>query len=67
MSTDTTDLTRLATPPTFQSVSGARKFKNLTATVLVSLAFLVAVIPLVWVLYTVVQRGLPVVLNADWW
>ncbi|MET1071499.1 MAG: ABC transporter permease subunit, partial [Umezawaea sp.] len=67
MSTDTTDLSRLATPPTFQSVSGVRKAKNLAATVLVGLAFAVAVIPLVWVLYTVVQRGFPVVLNADWW
>jgi phosphate transport system permease protein len=65
--TDTADLSRLATPPTFQSVSTVRKLKNLTATVLVGLAFLVAVVPLVWVLYTVVQRGFPVVLNADWW
>ena len=39
MSTDTTDLSRLATPPTFQSVSGVRKAKNLAATVLVGLAF----------------------------
>ena len=67
MSTDTADLTRLATPPTFQSISTARRFKNGLATTLVGLAFLVAVIPLIWVLYTVVQRGLPVVLNADWW
>ncbi|MEU5691365.1 phosphate ABC transporter permease PstA [Actinosynnema sp. NPDC020468] len=67
MSTDTADLNRLATPPTFQSVSGARKFKNGFATFLVGLAFAIAVVPLVWVLYTVIQRGLPVVLDADWW
>ncbi|NUT95732.1 MAG: phosphate ABC transporter permease PstA [Saccharothrix sp.] len=67
MTTETADLNRLATPPTFQSVSGLRKFKNGVATALVYLAFGVAVIPLVWVLYTVIQRGLPVVLDGDWW
>ncbi|MEJ2855328.1 MULTISPECIES: phosphate ABC transporter permease PstA [unclassified Saccharothrix] len=67
MTTETADLNRLATPPTFQSVSGARKFKNGVATALVYLAFGIAIIPLVWVLYTVIQRGLPVVLDMDWW
>ncbi|MFI9813015.1 phosphate ABC transporter permease PstA [Saccharothrix variisporea] len=67
MTTETADLNRLATPPTFQSVSGARKFKNGVATALVYLAFGIAIIPLVWVLYTVIQRGLPVVLDGDWW
>ncbi|GAA0227397.1 phosphate ABC transporter permease PstA [Saccharothrix mutabilis subsp. mutabilis] len=67
MTTETADLNRLATPPTFQSVSGARKFKNGVATALVYLAFGVAIIPLVWVLYTVIERGFPVVLDADWW
>ncbi|XVV03540.1 phosphate ABC transporter permease PstA [Actinosynnema sp. CA-248983] len=67
MTTETADLNRLATPPTFQSVSGARKFKNGVATALVYLAFGIAIIPLVWVLYTVIQRGLPVVLELDWW
>ncbi|WP_199444513.1 phosphate ABC transporter permease PstA [Umezawaea beigongshangensis] len=67
MTTDTADLTRLATPPTFQSVSGARKFKNGLATAAVWGAFLVAIVPLVWVLFIVVQRGLPIVVNADWW
>ena len=66
--TDTAaDLDRLATPPTFQSVSGARKFKNGVATTLVYAAFLIAIVPLVWVLYVVIQRGFPVVLDADWW
>jgi phosphate transport system permease protein len=34
-----------------------RKFKNNTATVLVTLAFLIALIPLVWLLWTVVGKG----------
>ncbi|MGM1061076.1 phosphate ABC transporter permease PstA [Saccharothrix sp. Mg75] len=67
MTTDTADLDRLATPPTFQSVSGSRKFKNAVATTLVYGAFLIAIVPLVWVLFVVVQRGFPVILDADWW
>ncbi|MFI6098670.1 phosphate ABC transporter permease PstA [Lentzea sp. NPDC051213] len=67
MSTNLADPTRLATPPTFQAVSLPRRIKNGVATALVWGAFLVAVIPLVWVLYTVVQRGFPVVLDGDWW
>ncbi len=67
MSTISADPQRLATPPTFQAVGGARRFKNALATALVWGAFLIAVIPLVWVLYTVVQRGFPVILDGDWW
>jgi phosphate transport system permease protein len=67
MTTDTADLNRLATPPTFQSVSPARKLKNGAATVLVYGAFLVAIVPLIWVLFVVIERGFPVVLDADWW
>ncbi|GLZ31438.1 phosphate transport system permease protein PstA [Lentzea sp. NBRC 105346] len=67
MSTGLADPSRLATPPTFQSVSTGRKIKNGLATVLVWLAFAVAVVPLVWVLYTVVARGFPSIVDADWW
>ncbi|MEV6240091.1 phosphate ABC transporter permease PstA [Lentzea sp. NPDC051838] len=67
MSTISADPQRLATPPTFQKVGAARRFKNGLATTLVWGAFLVAIIPLVWVLYTVVQRGFPVILDGDWW
>ncbi|MET9228601.1 phosphate ABC transporter permease PstA [Lentzea sp. NPDC003310] len=67
MSTNLADPTRLATPPTFQKVSTSRQIKNGLATALVWGAFLIAIIPLVWVLYTVVQRGFPVILDGDWW
>ncbi|MGI5504173.1 phosphate ABC transporter permease PstA [Lentzea sp. CA-135723] len=67
MSTNLADPQRLATPPTFQAVSGSRRFKNGLATALVWGAFLIAIIPLVWVLYTVIQRGFPVILDGDWW
>ncbi|SFR18663.1 phosphate ABC transporter membrane protein 2, PhoT family [Lentzea waywayandensis] len=67
MSTNLADPQRLATPPTFQAVSLSRRIKNGIATGLVWGAFLIAIIPLVWVLYTVIQRGFPVILDGDWW
>jgi phosphate transport system permease protein len=52
---------------TFQGVSARRKITNNAATVLVSLSVLVAIVPLVWVLYTVVSKGIGVVLDSTWW
>ena len=52
--------------PTFQGVSARRKFTNNAATVLVSLSVLVAVVPLLWVLYTVIAKGLNAVTSATW-
>lgn len=56
-----------AVAPTFSRISTARKIRNSLATVLVTAAFLLALVPLVWVLYTVLERGFTVVLSADWW
>jgi phosphate transport system permease protein len=67
MRTDTADLDRLATPPAFQSIGFARKFKNNLATTLFAAAFVIAVIPLLWVLWTLLERGLRPVLSVDWW
>lgn len=47
--------------------SGARAFKNVLATVVVTLAFVVALIPLLWILYTVVSRGAHLLADASWW
>lgn len=58
---------RPAHGPAFQALSTGRKIKDKTATVLVVLAFLIAVVPLVWVLVTVVGRGIGAILSADWW
>jgi phosphate transport system permease protein len=63
----TTDLERPAAAPAFQQLSAARKNKNRLATVLVGAAFVVAVAPLVWLLWTVLERGFTHVLTADWW
>lgn len=53
--------------PTFRRTSTRRRIANTTATVLVTGAVVVALIPLVWVLYSVVSRGLEPLLDADWW
>lgn len=53
--------------PTFQGVSGRRKFVDKFATVLVTASVVVAIVPLVWVLYTVVSKGIGVVLSSTWW
>ncbi|MGW6378755.1 phosphate ABC transporter permease PstA [Rhodococcus sp. NPDC055112] len=62
----TVTLDRPVKKPTFQGVSGRRRFADLTAAVLVTLAVLVALVPLVWVLYTVIVRGLPAMTSATW-
>src|SRR6201999_4212639 len=67
MTTTASTLDRPASPPAFQPVSGARKIKNMAATVLVTLAFLIALVPLVWLLVSVISRGYQAVLTSDWW
>jgi phosphate transport system permease protein len=53
--------------PTFHPISVSRKVKNKIATVLFAASFLVAMVPLVWVLFTVLQRGISAVVKPGWW
>ncbi|ORB31722.1 phosphate ABC transporter permease PstA [Mycolicibacterium parafortuitum] len=53
--------------PTFQGVSTRRRITNTVATVLVTSCVVIAVVPLIWVLYTVVAKGLGIVLSSTWW
>lgn len=62
-----TTLEAPATTPAFQQVSLVRKLKNGLATTLVWLSFLIAVVPLVWVLYTVVANGIKRIPYSNWW
>ena len=62
-----TTLEAPATTPAFQQVGLARKVKNGIATTLVWLSFLIAVVPLVWVLYTVVVDGIKRIPYSNWW
>lgn len=53
--------------PTFHPISLGRKIRNQIATVLFAASFLVAMVPLVWVLFTVVGRGISAIIKPEWW
>jgi phosphate transport system permease protein len=67
MTTTTPPIDAPAIKPAFTNISPARKFRNGLATAAVSLAFLVALLPLLWVIHTVVSRGIAVVAHPNWW
>ena len=47
--------------------SRGRAVKDVAARVLVTLAFVVAVVPLAWILWTVASRGWHLLLDQHWW
>ncbi|HIW90227.1 MAG TPA: phosphate ABC transporter permease PstA [Candidatus Corynebacterium avicola] len=51
----------------FSDISGSRKFRNGLATGLVYATMGIAILPLVWVLFVLVQKGIPSIVSADWW
>jgi phosphate transport system permease protein len=53
--------------PSFQRLSLRRKIADNVATVLVTLSVAIAMVPLVWVLYTVIVKGIGVVTSSTWW
>ncbi|WP_459549102.1 phosphate ABC transporter permease PstA [Nocardia sp. X0981] len=53
--------------PTFRHVSTARRVKNNIATGLFTLCFLIALIPLGWVLGMVFVNGFEAILSLEWW
>lgn len=67
MSTSAPELNRPAQPPAFEQMRPLRRAKNWVATVLVWLCFVLAAIPLVWLLYTVIVRGGGALLDSNWW
>ncbi len=46
--------------------SGSRKFKNSLATVLITASFLIALVPLVWLLWTVISKGIHAITQSGW-
>jgi phosphate transport system permease protein len=54
-------------PLSFRRPSGPRTVKNALAYVYVTVATVLAVIPLVWVLFTVISKGAQLVLTSTWW
>ena len=65
--TVTTPAPTTSKPLSFRRPSGVRTVKNALAYVYVTLAAVLAVIPLVWVLYTVISKGARLVLTSTWW
>lgn len=63
----TSMLDRPLKPRTFSPVSLRRRIANYVATLLVSLSLLVAVTPLVMVLWSVVAKGCKAVASTTWW
>lgn len=53
--------------PTFKNVSTSRRVKNNIASSLFVTSFLIALVPLLWLLYTVVQKGFEAVTSSGWW
>ncbi|RNE49825.1 phosphate ABC transporter permease PstA [Corynebacterium alimapuense] len=51
----------------FSDISQKRKSTNSVASILVYTTMGLALIPLVWVLWTVLSSGLSAILTADWW
>jgi phosphate transport system permease protein len=62
-----TTVTAPATGLTFTKARGARKMRNYAATGIVWLAFGIALVPLVWLLWTVIGKGYHAITSAGWW
>ncbi len=63
----TTSLDRPIKAPAFEGLSRRRKLSNSLATVLVTTSVVIALVPLAWVLYSVVSKGAGVLVNSTWW
>lgn len=55
------------TESAFTEIKQSRKIKNGVSTVLIYLCMVLALVPLVWVLYEVIARGTPSLLSGEWW
>jgi phosphate transport system permease protein len=63
----TSTLDRPVKARTFVGVSLRRRIADTAATLLVTLSVLVALVPLLWVLYSVVAKGFGAVRSSVWW
>jgi phosphate transport system permease protein len=53
--------------PTFHPIGMRRKITNNVATTLFWASFVIAMVPLIWVLYTVLGRGFKAIISSTWW
>ena len=58
---------RTSTVDPFTSISARRRLTNSVSWVLVVAAFLIALVPLLWVLFTVISRGYQAIISSTWW
>ena len=58
---------RSSEPVDFEQRSQSRTVKDWVARVVMWASFLLAMIPLVWILYTVVSKGAALLLQSTWW
>ncbi|AKT50307.1 phosphate ABC transporter permease PstA [Arsenicicoccus sp. oral taxon 190] len=54
-------------PARIDKASGGRKATDQIARIIMWLAFLVALAPLLWILYEVLSNGIELLLNSSWW
>ena len=52
---------------TITGLGGRRRVANAVATVLMTLSMLIALVPLVWVLCSVIAKGFTVITSSVWW
>ena len=62
----TSTLDRPVKVTTFQGVSVRRKLTNNLATVLVTLSLVIAMVPLLWVLFSVITKGVAAITSPNW-
>ena len=63
-------MTSLDTGPTagtFHEISRGRRAKNVVAATVVTAAFLLALLPLTWILFNVVTKGFRALTTVAWW
>jgi phosphate transport system permease protein len=53
--------------PSISHRSRGREIKNLAATVVMWTAFVLALLPLIWILYTVISKGGNLLFHREWW
>ncbi len=63
----TTAFDRPVKAATFHPISTVRKVKNAIATGLFAASFVLAMIPLIWLLFTVVSKGSAAIITSTWW
>lgn len=64
---ETPTVEKPAAAPTLRPLSMIRKLKDKLAAILFTAAFAVATVPLLWLLYTVLERGIAAVTGPGWW